>query len=148
MLLDRGGTRPEEATMPYVHIVVALALLEFLYFALQVSWARGRYHVAAPATTGHESFERYFRVHMNTLELLVIFIPSILMFSVYQSPHVAAEIGAVYVFGRLVYLLSYVKDPKTRALGFVLSVTPIIVLLVGAIVGAVRALLLQDGLHV
>ncbi len=125
--------------MPYVHIVITLALVEFLYFGVAVAQARGRYNVAAPATTGNELFERYFRVQMNTLEQLVIFIPSIFIFAHYFSPFVAAAAGAVYVIGRLLYFVSYVRDPKTREAGFILTVAPSAFLLVGAIVGAVRA---------
>jgi glutathione S-transferase len=126
--------------MPYVHIVIGLALIEFFFFALAVSRARGRYQIAAPAITGHPVFERYFRVQMNTLEMLVIFIPAILLFSTYFSPYIAAALGVVYVIGRLVYLSSYVKDPKSRSAGFTLSILPILVLLIGGMVGAVRAL--------
>jgi uncharacterized membrane protein YecN with MAPEG domain len=127
--------------MPYVHIVIGLALIEFLYFGVAVTQARGRYKVPAPATTGNEMFERYFRVHMNTLEQLVIFIPSILMFGQYFSPYLAAAIGAVFLIGRLVYLFAYVKDPKKREAGFLLSVIPTVILLLGAIFGAARAVL-------
>ena len=126
--------------MPYVHIVIVLALVEFFYFSLEVGRARSRYKVAAPATTGNEIFERYFRVHMNTLELLVMFIPSVLLFGQYVNAHLAAGLGAVYLIGRLVYLFAYVKDPKKREVGFVLSIGPILILMVGAIVGAARAL--------
>ena len=125
--------------MPYVHIVTVLALLEFFYFSLEVGRARGRYNVPAPATTGNEMFERYFRVHMNTLELLVMFIPSILLFGLYANPYVAAGLGVVYLIGRLVYLFAYVKEPKTREVGFGLSVVPIVILMLGAIFGAARA---------
>jgi glutathione S-transferase len=125
--------------MPYVHIVIVLALVEFFYFSLEVAKARGRYKVAAPATTGNEIFERYFRVHMNTLELLVMFIPSVMLFGLYLNPYLAAGLGAVYLIGRLVYLFSYVKEPKKREVGFVLSIAPILILMVGAIVGATRA---------
>jgi glutathione S-transferase len=125
--------------MPYVHIVIVLALAEFFYFSLEVGRARKRYKVAAPATTGNEIFERYFRVHMNTLELLVMFIPSVLLFGQYVNAHLAAGLGAVYLIGRLVYLFTYVKDPKKREVGFALSIVPILVLMVGAIVGAARA---------
>ena len=128
--------------MPYVHIVIGLALIEFFYFGWKVSRARTRYKISAPAISGNEIFERYFRVQMNTLEMLVIFIPSILIFSTYMSPHLAAAIGAVFIIGRLVYLLTYVKDPRTRAIGFGLSATPTLFLLIGGIVGAVRAALL------
>ena len=54
--------------MLYVHVVIALALVEFLVFVTAVGRARTRYNVPAPATTGHEVFERYFRVQMNTLD--------------------------------------------------------------------------------
>ena len=125
--------------MPYVHIVIGLALVQFFYFCLEVGRARGRYKIAAPATTGNEIFERYFRVQMNTLELLVMFIPSILMFGMYVSPYAAAGIGAVYLVGRMIYLFSYVKDPKSRSAGFGLSALPTLTLLVGGIIGAARA---------
>lgn len=125
--------------MPYVHIVIGLALVEFLYFGLEVAKARGRYNVPAPAVAGNEMFERYFRVQMNTLEQLVIFIPSILLFGYYLSPYLAAALGVVYLVGRLVYLFAYVKDPKKRELGFILSVAPSAILLFGAIFGAARA---------
>lgn len=125
--------------MPYVHIVIALALVEFFYFAIAVGQARDRYNVPAPAVTGNEVFERYFRVQMNTLEQLVILIPSILMFGQYLSPYIAAGLGVVFLIGRLVYFFAYVKDPKKRELGFTLSVIPTIILLAGGIFGAVRA---------
>jgi glutathione S-transferase len=125
--------------MSYVHIVIALALVEFLYFALAVASARGRFKVAAPAVTGNEIFERYLRVQMNTLEQLVVFIPSILLYGYYLSPYVAAALGAVFLIGRLVYFVAYVKDPKKRELGFIVSVLPTAILLGGALFGAARA---------
>ncbi len=125
--------------MPYVHIVVGLALIEFIYFALAVAGARGRYKVAAPAVAGNEIFERYLRVQMNTLEQLIVFIPSILLFGLYLSPNLAAAIGAVFLVGRLIYFFAYVKEPKRRELGFILSFIPTVTLLGGAIFGAARA---------
>ena len=48
--------------MALVAVVIALALIEYLLFAILVARARVRCHVPAPATTGHPVFERYFRV--------------------------------------------------------------------------------------
>jgi glutathione S-transferase len=127
--------------MPYVHIVIGLALVQFLLFALAVASARSRFKVAAPAVTGNDIFERYLRVQMNTLEQLVVFIPSITLFGQYWSPYVAAGLGVIYLIGRLVYFFAYVKDPKTRELGFILTVGPNAILLAGGIVGAARAAL-------
>src|SRR5579872_7176263 len=72
--------------MPLVHLVLALALAEFFFFGLAVARARATYNVPAPAMSGHEVFERYFRVQMNTLEHLVIFVPGLLLFASYVSP--------------------------------------------------------------
>jgi glutathione S-transferase len=122
--------------MPYVHIVIALALLEFFLFGVAVARARTRYRVMAPATSGHEVFERYFRVQMNTLEQLVIFVPSILMFGVYVSGWLAAALGLTFIIGRAVYFAGYVRAAEGRHLGFVLSAVPNLVLLGGGLAGA------------
>jgi uncharacterized MAPEG superfamily protein len=128
--------------MPLVHIVIGLALAQFLFFCFAVGKARGTYKVAAPATTGNEMFERYFRVQMNTLELLVIFVPSMLLFGQYSGAYLATALGVIYLIGRMIYFLSYVKDPKSRSMGYGLSALPVVVLLVGAIIGAIRAAVL------
>lgn len=127
--------------MEPVAIVIALALLEFVAFGILVGRARVRHGVKAPATSGHEIFERYFRVHYNTMELLVVFVPAAWLFGLYVSPRWGAGIGAVYLVGRVLYLRGYVKDPAKRELGFGMSVLPILVLVTGALWGAATALL-------
>lgn len=127
--------------MEPVAIVIVIALLEYVVFGALVGRARGLYGVKAPAVSGHEIFERWFRVHQNTLELLVPFVPAMWLFGLYVSPAWAAGLGLVYVAGRVAYLLGYVKDPAKREVGFGLSVLPIVVLLVGALWGAGKALM-------
>ena len=122
--------------MPYVHIVLALALLEFFLFCLAVARARDTYKVPPPATSGHAVFERYFRVQMNTLEQLVIFVPSILLFGAYVNAWLAAALGVVFIVGRALYFRGYVRAAEERHLGFMLSVIPNLVLLGGGLLGA------------
>ena len=126
--------------MAYTDIVTALALLQFVWFSMQVAKARGKYQVEAPAVSGNEIFERYFRVHMNTLEQLIVFIPSIVLFGRYIEPRIAAALGIVFLIGRALYFRSYVSDPKKRSLGFGLTFLPNAILLVGAVIGAALAL--------
>lgn len=126
--------------MNLVYVVIGLALAQFLFFGVSVGRARGRFNVPAPATTGNEMFERYFRVQMNTLELLVVLIPSLPMFAYYISERWAAALGVVYLIGRFVYFVTYVKDPKKREMGFTLSFLPAMILLVGGIGGAILAI--------
>jgi len=127
--------------MNYVAIVTVLALLEFWWLGALVGRARGKYQIAAPAITGHEIFERQFRVHMNTLEQLIVFLPAMWMFGSYFDDRWAAGLGLVFIAGRAVYAKSYVRDPKSRSLGFAMSSIPTIILLVGTLFGAVRALI-------
>jgi glutathione S-transferase len=127
--------------MEPVAVVIALALLQYVVFGMLVGWARGKYGVKAPAVTGHEIFDRYFRVHQNTLELLVTFVPAIWLFGVYVDPTWAALLGLVYVVARVLYLRGYVADPAKREVGFALSILPVFVLLVGALWGAGRRLM-------
>ena len=67
-------------------IVITLALVQFVAFGMLVGRARGLYGIKAPATTGHEMFERYFRVHYNTMELLIVFVPAGWLFGLYVIP--------------------------------------------------------------
>jgi glutathione S-transferase len=127
--------------MPYVHIVIALALLEFFLFGVAVARARATYRVMAPATAGHEVFERYFRVQMNTLEQLVIFVPSLLLFARYVNAWLAALLGLTFIIGRAVYFRGYVRAAQQRHFGFMLSVIPNVTLLAGGLLGAVWALI-------
>jgi glutathione S-transferase len=127
--------------MAWVLIVIVLALAQFIGFGIAVGGARSRYGVRAPATSGHPEFERYFRVQMNTLEQLVVFLPAIWLFAQFISPRWAAALGAVYLAGRMIYFMSYVKDPKTRGLGFGLTSLPILVMLLGVLYAAVMMLL-------
>jgi len=124
-----------------VVIVVAVALLEYIYLATQVGQARGKYEVPAPAISGHPTFERLYRVQMNTLEQLIIFLPSIWLFATYVSTGIAAALGVVFVVGRFLYFKGYVDDPEKRTTGFLLTFGANVVLLFGALVGAVLTLL-------
>lgn len=110
--------------MAWVGIVIIIALFEYFGFGFAVARARGRYNCPAPATSGHEMFERYYRVQMNTLEQLAIFIPALVLFAWVIDPRWAAALGAIWIVGRLIYFRSYVRDPRTRALGFAMTALP------------------------
>ena len=124
-----------------MNLVTLGALLEYFVFIYLVGKARENYGVKAPAISGHEIFERYFRVQQNTLELLIAFIPALWIAAQYWNPTWMAAIGAVFLIGRLLYLRGYVSDPKARSLGFLLSAVPILILVGAGVVGAVRVLL-------
>lgn len=122
--------------MEFVILVAAVALLEYVYFGFQVGQARGKYGVDAPAVTGDPVFERYHRVHQNTLENLVIFLPGLWLFATYVSATIAALLGVVFIVGRAVYARLYVKDPPRRSVGVLMSFPVGLILLIGGTIGA------------
>ncbi len=123
--------------MAYVDIVTALAILQFIVFGFKVGSARVRYGVKAPASSGHEIFDRYFRVQQNTLEQLVGLLVGLYLFSRYWNPVWAAALGLVYLIGREVFAYTYIKDPAKRGPGFAITFLPVVLLVVGGLGGAI-----------
>ena len=122
--------------MDMVLLVIGLALVEFMVFGFLVGQARSKHDIQAPATSGHPEFDRRYRVHQNTLEQLVVFIPAILIFQLYWSPALAALIGLAFVVGRVVYYRGYVAEPSGRSAGFAIGFIAQAILLIGAVAGA------------
>lgn len=123
--------------MNFVALVALLALIEYLVISTMTGRARAAYGVKAPATTGHPMFERWYRVQMNTVEQLVVFLPALFLFASYVSPRWGGVLGLVFVVGRAVYARSYLADPEGRSLGFALSFIPTVLLLLGALIAVI-----------
>ncbi len=128
-----------------VALITVLALALFIWTTIRVSRARGEFGVQAPATTGHPEFEKHFRVQMNTLENLAIFLPALWLFAQYWGQWATVVLGLVWLVGRVLYTLAYVKDPKTRALGFRIQGGASVLLLAGSLIGIVRMLIVTGG---
>lgn len=127
--------------MELVVLVVMLALVQYIWFGAQVGQARVKYGVNAPAMSGHAVFDRHMRVQMNTLEQMVVFIPAAFSFAYladslgWYGSEIAAFLGVVYLIGRHLYARAYVQDPASRGPGFLLTVVPSMIMIVGALAG-------------
>jgi glutathione S-transferase len=121
--------------------VTIIALIVYIATMAAVARARGRYKVVAPAVDGDPAFARIYRVQQNTLEQLVIFLPALWLFALTIGDPWAGLIGLVWPIGRILYARAYYRDAEKRGPGFMLTAIPSIVLLLGAIVGIVRAAL-------
>lgn len=122
-------------------IVTVLALLLYLYMIMRVGGARGKHKIEAPAVTGHPEFERAYRVQMNTVEQMVIFLPALWLATTYFTmlAWLPAVIGLIWVIARFLYMQAYVADPKTRGTGAALTGLASLVLIVLAIIGIVMS---------
>lgn len=125
----------------YTTAVTLLALVEYLAILLNVGRARARYGVKAPAVIGNEQFERAYRVQMNTLEQMVFFLPSLWLCALLLSDKAAAAAGLVWVIGRAIYAVSYIRDPALRGPGMMVSMLAAMALFAGAAFGLLRTFL-------
>ncbi|NEN93518.1 MAG: MAPEG family protein [Okeania sp. SIO3H1] len=123
----------QEIIWPSLITVVSL----FMYFVvtINVGRARSKYNITPPQMTGDPNFERVLRVQQNTVEQIILFLPSLWLFSLFISPLWGAGIGTVWVVGRILFAWGYYQAAEKRALGFGISSLAIIALLIGALVG-------------
>jgi len=121
----------------YSALVTVAAVLLYFYTGILVARARGRYGVKAPATTGNADFERVFRVQMNTLEWMPIFLPALWLFALYVSDWAAAVLGLVWIAGRVLYIRGYSAEAEGRHRGFAIQAFASGALIIGALVGIV-----------
>lgn len=112
----------------YTSLVTIFAIFITLFFMFRTGLNRGKMKVFAPKTVGQDTWERYFRVHANTVEQLVIFLPALWLAALYSSDQRAGTIGAVWLVGRLLYSFQYIKEPKSRAPGMLLTFVPTAIL--------------------
>ncbi len=127
--------------MELIAIVTALALLQTFLFAFQVGQARVKHGIDAPATSGNDEFERAYRVHQNTIEQMIIFVPSLWMFGFYVDARIGAGVGLVFIIARLIYRSAYRGNPKSRGAGFGIGAISMMVLLLGGLIGALMSYL-------
>ncbi|MEM7081507.1 MAG: MAPEG family protein [Pseudomonadota bacterium] len=127
--------------MEYSAIITLLIVIQLLIFTMLVGKSRQQTGVKAPAVSGDPVFERYFRVHQNSVENAVVAIPALWVFNLYWDPRIGAAIGLLYIIGRFLYLRGYVSDPSKRGKGFGLAFLCQITLVIGGLIGAVMAVI-------
>jgi glutathione S-transferase len=113
-------------------LITCLAMAVYFSTSILVSRARTAYGIKAPAITGNADFERVFRVQMNTLEWMPMFLPSLWLFAIYVSDPIAAALGLVWIAGRILYIVSYSKAANRRGPGFGIQAFATLALWLGA----------------
>ncbi|HEV2606654.1 MAG TPA: MAPEG family protein [Xanthomonadaceae bacterium] len=122
-------------------LVTLLAIAVFFGCGVAVGRGRAKYKIAAPATTGHPDFERLFRVQMNTLESLVMFLPALWIAARYSNPRLVGGIGLLWVGARIWYGVAYANAADKRGPGFGLSILATAILWVIGVWGMVTAMI-------
>lgn len=129
-------------SLPLASLITLLVVLLLFLTGLNVAMARGRYGIRAPAVTGHEMFERAYRIQMNTLENAAIMLPALWLYAGYIDDRGAGLMGVIWLAARVWYGVAYQKNPSTRGGGFSVALMINLALWVGALWGLVRLVLL------
>lgn len=128
-------------SLPLTALVTLLMCLLMLATGVNVGRARGIYGIKAPAVTGHEMFERAYRIQMNTLESAAPMLPALWLYAAFIGDRGAAMMGAVWLLARVWYAIAYSIDPAKRSAGFGLSFLAFVGLWLGALWGVGRVLM-------
>jgi len=121
-------------------LIVLLALLQYIWFTVRVGSSRPKLKVNAPACDGDETWERMFRVQQNTMEQLIILIPASYAFAYYTNAFWVLAPGILFIVGRFLYSAEYMKDPKTRAPGMMMTLAANGILVLGALFGVIKGM--------
>ena len=125
----------------FTALVTLLAVILYFWISFRVGQARVKFAVKAPATSGHPDFERVFRVQMNTLEWMPIFLPAIWLAAIYVSDIGAALLGVVWIAGRVLYMRGYTEAAEKRETGFFVQAIVAGLLWLAALIGVVASML-------
>ena len=127
--------------MPFTALVTVAALVLTFVLSLRVGDMRRKHGVKAPASTGHPEFEAANRIHQNTIEQLVLFLPVLWLALYVLGDAITGLIGAVWIIGRIVYANAYARDPATRGPGMGITMLPTVVLLLASLWGILQGVI-------
>jgi len=126
-------------TMKYTALVTVVALAFTFVLSGRVGALRAKSGVSAPAMSGEPAFDRAFRVHMNTVEQLVLFVPVLWLSTAVLGDAIAAGIGSVWIIGRAIYANAYAKDAAGRGPGMLVTMLATALLTLATLWGIVQA---------
>jgi glutathione S-transferase len=72
---------------------------------------------------------------------MALFLPALWLYAAYVSDRGAAVGGLIWVVGRVIYALAYVRDPASRGPGTMVTLLATAGLWLGAAYGVVRTLI-------
>ncbi|MEQ9520600.1 MAG: MAPEG family protein [Parvibaculum sp.] len=126
--------------LPLTSLVTLATLLIYFWMARQVGVARGKHDVPAPRTDGPDAFLRVQRVHANTMEGLLLFLPVLWLFAFAYGDVLAAVIGVFYPIGRILFAQGYYQAADKRGRGFLVGLVATGILFLGSLAAAVMSI--------
>ena len=129
-------------TVVYPALITWIAVVLYLVLAVNVSRVRRKFSIKPPFTDGPEAFLLHFRVHQNSGEALILFIPALWLCTLFFSPFWASILGTLWIVGRLIYIAGYSKSSNGRKPGIIISMIAVVLLLLLAFWGILNLILI------
>lgn len=107
-----------------------LNILLIFVFSIWVGRCRKKYHSPAPALGENIKLQIANRIHYNSLELFILFLPLFIIFAAFYEDFYGAVVGFAFLIARVIFALGYWKNPPYRSFGQIPSFTIIIILIV------------------
>lgn len=126
---------------PWTGLVTLLTLTVYFVLTYNVGRARKRFGIMPPDMTGPEDFMRVVRVHGNTVEQMLMFLPLLWMAAFAARDEIAAAIGVFWPLSRILYAAGYYKSVKGRVPGFLSGLLIVVILFILCAVQMVRSIL-------
>ena len=120
---------------PLTSLITLLTVLLMFVTSVIVGKARVKYEIMAPAISGHEMFDRAYRVQMNTMEAAAMMLPSLWIYAIFNGETGAFAMGVIWLIGRAWYAQAYLANPVRRGLGFGIGFVALAGLWFGALAG-------------
>lgn len=119
-------------------IITVLAVLLVIALGIRVSLLRGKFKVDPPAMTGNPVLETAIRIHANTIEAMVVFLPLLWLGAMLYSETIAFYLGIGWLVGRLAYAVGFTMSPAKRIPGFAIAIVSGLGLLIITVMGLMQ----------
>jgi len=108
---------------PYAISALVTVFISLFAFWLAYNVGMTRMKHKAPPHKHTENEEVYIanRVHMNTIENMVVYIPLLWIATIFGPVTIAAAVGVIWFVSRVWYAFAYLKDPKKRQIPFMIG---------------------------
>ncbi|XP_056372993.1 leukotriene C4 synthase-like [Hyla sarda] len=126
--------RDQVAQLAFVTIA---AVLEQAYFSMQVIWARRKYKISPPNTSGHPVFDRTFRAQLNCSEYYPLFLSALWIAGIFFHQGFAAFCGLLYLYARYKYFHGYAESALGRLTPMYISSSILWVLIGSSVLGLI-----------
>lgn len=123
------------AQLPAIITLLAGALV--IALGIRVSVLRGKYKIDPPAMTGNPVLETAIRIHANTVEAMVVFLPLLWLGAMLYSETIAFYLGIGWLVGRVAYAVGFTMSPAKRIPGFAIAILSGLGLMIITIMGLV-----------